>query len=491
MDAPLLGSSENNTKVDVGATATGQTPGPYGDEAKSADKKKQNLLKNAWFSLGLWQAPRLRKDWDSMECEDEAHVQSLNAFFDTMFAFSISHLGFEVRSGQSFEALEHWVQRFGILLSLWMSTADFSARFDNDDVPFKIFWSLYGVGALGLMIHVTGDNSSVFALCVGYTYLLLSLHYTRNAICLPRCRHFCTTMAIIQFTCATLFFVAYKYEVWQNTLFWGLCFEYYIACGAAYVVRETIMRTYYPHLPRKQSSRIVDVPLHVEFSISRLTSFTMMVLGQLALATAIHPENGFTSTRGLYASVSVAFVVLVSMKLFLFDVDYFDTDDHALSRSRPIQLAYKLMFPMGVAALALLGTGVALLVENISQYQGHRNETFAQGLACYSLGLFLLVSCLQRKLHHVPYTRLLEESGYSGQAEILYIINGFQFYLQLSLGICLPLLFNSFQLPSMFILVMVASSLSFLVVLNLLDEVTLMSLEYMRPAVKVINNAQA
>jgi len=398
---------------------------PLLQNAKSeiADKKRNSLRKKAWFSLGLWQHPRLRKDWTTLHDEDDQHVQSLNAFFDTMFAFAISHLGFSVRAGQDLASMLHWGQRFGIYLSLWLSTVDYSSRFDNDDVPHKAFWSLYGIGALGMMIHGTGGsqspNSCILSLCMGYLYTLLALHYYRNAFHLPSCRIFCVIRGSVHLCCSILAIVAYGNLGIQELVFWLLTCAYPISLAILFAGREVRFRIWYKHLAREDAMKLLDPPYHIEFHIGRLSSFTMMVLGQLALATAIHPEEGFANPKGLYSSVVFAFVVLLSMKLFLFDVDYYETEDHALSRSWIRGIIWRMLFPFGVAGIANLGTGVALLIGVVGKSQPPVDEDFARGIACFSLSVFLLVGAIQKKLHRVPYTKLMEDSGHDGQAQIL------------------------------------------------------------------------
>lgn len=56
-----------------------------------------------------------------------------------------------------------------------------------------------------------------------------------------------------------------------------------------------------------------------------------MVLGQIILAIALNPDVGFRDLAGLYIALALGFIILVSMKLFLFDVNYSDIQDHALN----------------------------------------------------------------------------------------------------------------------------------------------------------------
>lgn len=46
----------------------------------------------------------------------------------------------------------------------------------------------------------------------------------------------------------------------------------------------------------------------------------MMVLGQITLHIAANPNVGYIDFEGLYVAIALGFLIMVSMKLFLFDV---------------------------------------------------------------------------------------------------------------------------------------------------------------------------
>uniref|UniRef100_A0A7S3YVA2 Uncharacterized protein n=1 Tax=Lotharella globosa TaxID=91324 RepID=A0A7S3YVA2_9EUKA len=163
-----------------------------------SDILEENFVKNSWFSSGLWQTPRLRKDWHTLHDEDDGRYSSLNTFFDVLFAITINTITLQLRNRQTLPEFYHWARYYGIMISLWLSTCEYSSRFDNDDVAHKIFWSLYGIGILGMLMHVRGDewssNSSVFSLCLGWVYILLGTHWFRCALAISRCFLFATVL---------------------------------------------------------------------------------------------------------------------------------------------------------------------------------------------------------------------------------------------------------------------------------------------------------
>jgi len=298
------------------------------EEMKRIEERVKKLRTNAWFTLGLWQKPRLRRDWDNVDEPEKYTVNSLSLFFDSMFSFTISNLGFEVRDpeNQDIDGVLNWWKRFGVIFSLWMITTDFSARFDNDDIPFKIFWGIWGIGSLSMMIHSTGGpgsrNAPTFAYSVGYLYGLLALQYFRHGFWLKRCRLFCLLEGLV---CSFLFVIACiaggtSDSFTREGLLVLLAFGYPLAGVIASLGVEIQRLLFHFGEPPEEALAKLSVPIYVPYLIKRYSAFPGMVLGQITLAIALNPDIGFGDTQGLYRALSVGFVLLVLMKFFLFDV---------------------------------------------------------------------------------------------------------------------------------------------------------------------------
>mmetsp|Transcript_25894 Transcript_25894/g.62382 ORF Transcript_25894/g.62382 Transcript_25894/m.62382 type:complete len:552 (+) Transcript_25894:149-1804(+) len=475
--------------------------GPDVSHLNESDRKKfhnrqKSLQDNAWFMLGLWQGPRLRKDWEDDDKEEDRHILSLNLFFDAMFSFTISHLGFEVRNtnDQDVAAVINWWKRFGIIMSLWLTTAEFSARFDNDDIPHKFFWSLYGLSSILMMVHSTGGpnsrNAIFFAGSVAVLYLLLALHYYRNARSLPRCRFFCLIRAALclVFSLAAGLACGLFMEAREGILFF-LALEYPISIAVLSVGKLFGYYFWFRHMPAGEAMRRLDLPLHNEFLINRCLSFTLMVLGQIILSIAVNPDVGFRDLPGLYIALALGFIILVSMKLFLFDVNYSDIHDHALNGPRAVRLLWRLLFPFGVGSLALFGTGIALLVNISGDFESQPKRSFSYWIACGTLTMFLLINVIERQLHLVPYTKLLEESRLNMQAKTMYGIHYFQCLMQVVVAliiVTLPVMVSTEDGGAKSMLAIIASFLVMLVIINIMDEVALIKGHFMRPARRAI-----
>eukprot|EP00466_Bigelowiella_natans_P004761 jgi/Bigna1/74095/fgenesh1_pg.27_\ len=519
----------------------------------------EHLIKNAWFSMGIWQdriivlfsfflpiplcvshssedgwcgvvwcvdafkKPRLRKDWNSLNDPDATHIRSMNAFFDTMFAISITHLGIELRAGQNLKALHDWCQDFGIIVSLWLCTADYSSRFDNDDLSHKIFWGVYGMGTLGMMMHTTGgyesENASYFSLCLAGIYLLLALHYFRNAVALPRCTFFCSLLGSILLTYASIAFYGYYSNADRFYMFWILACGYPLYLAATVTVRWIVANLWYHGNTRDIAHRL-DLPLHIEFHINRFSSFAMMLMSQIALAVAVHPEQGFDDKNGLYMAACVAFFLLIAVKLFLFDVDYFDVEDHAIRRSVETALAWLILFPLGVGCLALTGSGICLMLLYVGKsIRQPVDVPFAQGLTCNSLAAFLCIVSLQVDYYFTKgnnygnnesrgrvgalgmfvgggnircqskLIELKEETDHKAQARTIYTIHYVQIGCQLAAAMFYVIL-QSLEWSCLSVMLVIAVTLISLVMVNLIDEFVLLNDAHVRSAAGITHEGK-
>uniref|UniRef100_A0A7S2XI00 Uncharacterized protein n=1 Tax=Lotharella oceanica TaxID=641309 RepID=A0A7S2XI00_9EUKA len=459
------------------------------ERERRIEERKKHLMENAWFTLGLWQGPRLRKDWDNLEEDEKRRISSMGMFFDAMFSFTISSLGRELRVGdnQNVHGITNWWQRFGCLLSIWLLTVDFASRFDNDDVAFKLFWALYGLAALGMMMHSTGGptsrNAPWFTLSLAVLYGLLALQYFRHAFYLARCRFFCQIRGILTMGLCLLGMMGFglSYEAWQDReiIITILALAYPAMIILLFFAKLAGRVIIYRDLPIEEANRILDVPQNVPYLVSRYLSFHMLVLGQVTLAIALNPDVGYDDSQGLYSAITLGFILLVSLKLFLFDVSFREIEDHAIaSSSKFISVIWRLLFPFSVGSQALLGTGVALLVNIAGKYGGDSiNDNFAFWLPTTSLCMFLIINVLQRQLHTVPYTRLLEDSRLFDQARSLKRLDHAQSFLQTILAIitlCVPPYISQDKTGALLLLGIMALFLVILVVVNLWDEVFLL-----------------
>uniref|UniRef100_A0A7S2TNL7 Uncharacterized protein n=1 Tax=Lotharella oceanica TaxID=641309 RepID=A0A7S2TNL7_9EUKA len=170
---------------------------------------------------------------------------------------------------------------------------------------------------------------------------------------------------------------------------------------------------------------------------------------------------------------------MVGMKLFLFDVDYIDVEDHAIRRSVYTAFLWLLLYPAGVGCVALVGSGIALLVRcmgmsNMGRPNDNVNDQFAQWLTCMAMAAFLLISSVQRFLHYVPYTRMLMETHHQAQARTLLAVHYFQIATQCVFAIVVYSM-QFWNVSSFQILIFLVGIVILLVAVNLIDELVLLN----------------
>jgi len=359
---------------------------------------------------------------------------------------------------------------------------EYSSRFDNDDVSHKIFWSLYGVGILGLLMHVEGDpgssNAPVFALCFAWQYMLLAGHWFRCAIAIKRARFHCGLIGVIMAIHMSISLWAGSIQEnnhTRNLLFWILAFGYPLELLSSVLVQAIAARCWYPREAFLQSRKKLMIPLNNQFHIDRFSTLMLMVLAQVAKAVVWRPRQIFGNPRGLYEGCGCAFVVLVCLKVFSFDCDYLDADDHALRRSLWRGIAFLLIYPIKIGSLFLMGCGMELLIAEIGEINSVRSvqHYWAQQLTCYGFSSVLLADILMRHLHHIPYVRLLLLHQERRRASIVINVFRMQMWVQAGFAIA-SFLLPSDSLSSLTVLILTAASMVVLCVINLFDEALLL-----------------
>jgi hypothetical protein len=152
-----------------------------------------------WFLSGLWQPPRLMRDWQNIRDEDNRRITWAELFFDLIYVTAIAKLGEALRSGITGEELDDesisfrdYVVVFTVVFQLWASTVIYATRFNTDDLFHKIWLSLVMVGMVLVGMHVkgglAGSNTTWLAGSMASLRVLLVLAYLRVAYHVPRAR---------------------------------------------------------------------------------------------------------------------------------------------------------------------------------------------------------------------------------------------------------------------------------------------------------------
>uniref|UniRef100_A0A7S0D2Y3 Uncharacterized protein n=1 Tax=Amorphochlora amoebiformis TaxID=1561963 RepID=A0A7S0D2Y3_9EUKA len=382
---------------------------------------------------------------------------------------------------QTITVLYHYAQYIAITLSLWLTTAGYSSRFDNEDISHKIFWSVYGVGVLGLQMHSTGPltspNSVYFAFFLSLIYVILSFQWLMCGIALRRCRLYCLMQTVIMLVVAAIAFAASSTPNLdhRNRLFWTLGLSYPAEIVFSLIWQEVAINTVYRDMTYEEARKETDLPLHIQFHIDRFSTLTMMVLGQLAVAVVWHPEDGFGDITGLYVSAGCTFVSLVSLKILIFDIDFLDPEDHAIRRSRISGLIWLLIYPAGLACLALMGIGMALLVAEAGAINAvpEGSLKYRQYLTCLSLCAFLVIGTILRQLHRTPFVRQLRLYRQYERAILVGRIHTIQSSVQILAAVIFAVL-PACKVSALMMLKMIAGTLLCIIGVNFIDEIALL-----------------
>jgi len=273
---------------------------------------------------------------------------------------------------------------------------------------------------------------------------------------------------------AGIWFLPHEMAYVRVRLFSMLACAYPITLIVIVAVQELGSKTCLRHLSYREARNKMDLPLHIQFHIQRFATLNMMVMSGLTINLVWNPEDGFNNPWGLYSAATTAFVILVMMKLFIFDVDYIDETEHAIRRSRLTALSWLMFYPISMGSISLMGAGVGLLVADMGQVATMSvNVNFAQMLTCLSMAVFLLYASIQRNLHCIPYVKALKRNNECARADMLVSIHHMQSAIQAASG-CFVASLPYLQVSSLCVLVWMAAILIFLVAVNLLDEIMLL-----------------
>merc|ERR1740121_223082 len=163
-------------------------------------------------------------------------------------------------------------------------------------------------------------------------------------------------------------------------------------------------------VPRKY-----DVPLNLEYHKTKFSSMLTMALGQTIVALAMKPSTASPYVRSdVYSGAVISFVVLLSMKLLIFDMDVVaQANENACGSRRSALLVVLLCQPLlcffaqGVAS----GTGIVMRELHADHRSAPARILFGMRLLCGSFGgmlsTVLVASRQQRQLSVVKGSRRL------------------------------------------------------------------------------------
>jgi hypothetical protein len=325
------------------------------------------------FSGFRWREPRLVKDWADLEKRTGANFSGQELFFNVCFAVLMGKLRGQLQTNQDVQA---YAARWCAVWTLIASGADYATRFNDDDAFHRLFWSGYGFGLMGLMVHTEGEaDESRFAACMAGTLLWTVLANIRVALSLPRCR------------VMTTYFASW---LLVNGGFWAVIAQQPASSWAKRLL--TLQAFAHPAMTMSFALLVPaahDLPMSIEYHIAKYGMMQNMFMGQMVIAlttqkpTFAHP----------YATGALGFVLMLAIKFLLFDTGHVAIESHAIRRSRPAALTWLLLCqPIQTFLINTTAAGMGVLLEN-------GTSAFGRRLLCYSVAGMYLNLLVTRRQH--------------------------------------------------------------------------------------------
>lgn len=338
------------------------------------------------FVKKMFRKPRLVVDWQSLREHHGSHIATQEIFFSCCFAMMMGGLRVKLASDQN---IRYFSYHFGILWSLVSNASDYATRFNDDDLWHTFLWGGYGIGLVGIMMHI--NESAGFHIAVATTEIWMALAWIRIAVALPRCRifalYFCFSLCAMAGIVLWVGVLSGLDDTWLSFL--------------PLLVQPTASIIFAFGAPNH-----LDIPMNIEYHVPKFAGMGMLVMGQLVGASATVPrtidEGGPVDIYGFYGSAFGAVVMLISFKLIYGDCDVTLNENHAIRRSRFTALTWLLLCqPWRSAAVASCAAGISILlnIKNVGERSLNNSESFGTSLFAYSASMIFLCAFVTEILH--------------------------------------------------------------------------------------------
>jgi len=137
----------------------------------------------------MFQSPRLRVNDKSDP--NPGGLSSTEQFFNVCFcaAFGIAKVDKYLVATQS---IPLFLAYFFAWWSAWVLGSEYASRYNNVDFTHKIFWTMYGMGVVGMLMHtgggVDGPNAYGFCCSIAGVNVFVGTMTLRVALAVPEAR---------------------------------------------------------------------------------------------------------------------------------------------------------------------------------------------------------------------------------------------------------------------------------------------------------------
>ena len=334
----------------------------HSSQHKSADEHEQDKKSNGgqhessgegqpWYLLGLFQPPRVLRDWHNINHHDNRKISWSELFFDLVFVTIIAKMGEAIRGAEMTST--HYAVTFILVWCIWNASVVFATRFFVDDIPSKLYLALFMLGSFGIGMHVLGgidgENTLGFHLACIYVRTLVLLMYARVYYYLPRARVLCHTQFIIQGVSTLILIISVSF----------VPIHYRIYMLLLIIIWDLIS----PYLSIFMIDSKSVLPIHIHHYIERIGLFVIIVLGESINGLCISPtllgKDGDAMT--MYITAFFGFWLVFCLKLLYFDIDTQDLEHHAIRRSKYTSMIWTQLHIPLVASLAIIGSALMMI----------------------------------------------------------------------------------------------------------------------------------
>jgi len=489
---------------------------PVQEEDSEDDSSFTDLKNTKWTSRGLWQHPRLCVEEGVLDLhmEVERSMTWSELFYDLIFVTSTGKMGEEYRSGNF--TIGVYLLYFVTIFMVWYAATSFGTRFHGDDLSSKLYFTLQMAGMLGITMNIPGSygdayqvdhwttvetNLSAFAYSLAIVHLLETIMHLRIAYWfhfnptlyarknkVNRTRNYAvnevviTTLQMIGWLLLGTEVITAEYALWVFAMDifwrWGIKVIMFIIAIIAQVVDPN-------HAPNDEVFNFMTLPYHMEHFTERMGLIIIIMLGETIDGIAVHIRTG--GTLVMYATVFVAFFIIVCFKLLYFDCSICDLECHALVASHLRSLIWFIIHPFLAASVAMTGDALALFAEEevkrgtstfellISEEPESAHAPSARQTLCYAMGAAHVLLCIAGNVHVNKNTKGAdsENPDVAARARFFQWLMITQIITELSsAGVAFGLVWvDPSDLSELAVLAILLSCCVILVVLNLVDEV--------------------
>ena len=294
--------------------------------------------------------PRLR----TLEPTDgERHASWLELFFDLVFVLAVAEIAKILAGHSDFYGTIKFIALFIPVWWSWVGFTFYADRFETEEKIYRIlmFAGMFAVAVLALSLKnaFTIDGDYSFVICYILVRIVIITLYARSAYYVPLARNL-SLQFIYGFSIAV--------GIWLVSLVVPSPFRY--AMWAIAVIIELVT-------PLINSRTVKAIPIDLSHIPERFGLFTIIVLGEVVVATA----NGVSNTAWNFPTL-IAAMLGFAMAAAIWWINFDFVEDNAIkSESAVPRFIYLYGHFFIVASIVAIGIGAEHAIIEIGKNEAH------------------------------------------------------------------------------------------------------------------------